>query len=173
MRRWHPQPRRKRSWCVGLGRQALALDDGTCWATPARPVCDGHPRRPLDPRQDDDPPAMRRRLLPHARAACSNGACATASGRASWPRCSRCIPRAPRGRETLCGASGLRQGCQLAAHPLILAADLARKQNHGRGEAFASRTPASATPSRDPVAPRGSAAGSRLEAARVVLGCSE
>ena len=69
-------------------------------------------------------------------------------------------------------------GCDKGAswqrtHPLILAADLARKQNHGRGEAFASRTPASATPSRDPVAPRGSAAGSRLEAVRVVLGGSE
>jgi hypothetical protein len=39
-------------------------------------------------RQDDDLPAMRRRPVSYAGAACSNGACATASGGASWPRCS-------------------------------------------------------------------------------------
>ena len=33
-------------------------------------------------RQDDDLLAMRRQLLPHASAACSNGACSAASG---WP----------------------------------------------------------------------------------------
>ena len=126
-------------------------------------------------RQDDDLLAMQTLLLPHASAACSNGACATAPGWALWPRCSRCIPWGlPAAGKRSAGLLGCdKEASRQRAHPCFPTADLESKNDHGRGEAFASRTPASATSSRNPVAPRRSAAGSRLEVVRVVLGCSE
>jgi crossover junction endodeoxyribonuclease RuvC len=89
-------------------------------------------------RQDDDPSAMRRRLLPHASAACSNWACATASGRASWPICSCRIPWGlPVAWKRSTGLLGCdKEASRQRAHPLIPTADLARKQDHGGGEAW-------------------------------------
>jgi hypothetical protein len=144
--------------------------------------------------QDDDLQAMRRRPVPYAGASChvciepqqaipGQGVISLfklGMGYGLWMAliATLQLPNTP-GPSPLAGKRSVgllgrdKDASWQRVHQLFPTADLARKNDHGRGEAFASRTPASATPSRDGVAPRGSAAGSRLEAVRVVLGCSE
>ena len=86
--------------------------------------------------QDDDLQAMRRRPVPYAGASChvciepqqaipGQGVISLfklGMGYGLWMALIATLQLlhtlvAPRGLETICGASGLRQGCQLAAHP--------------------------------------------------------
>jgi hypothetical protein len=94
-------------------------------------------------RQDDDLPAMRRRPVSYAGASChvciepqqarprQGGSSLFKLGvrYGLWLGVMATVqplhtPRVPRGREALCGASGLRQGCRPAARPPTL--------SHGR-----------------------------------------
>jgi hypothetical protein len=86
--------------------------------------------------QDDDLQAMRRRPVPYAGASChvciepqqaipGQGVISLfklGMGYGLWMALIATLQLLhtlfpPRGLETICGASGLRQGCQLAAHP--------------------------------------------------------
>jgi hypothetical protein len=123
-------------------------------------------------RQDYDLPAMRRLLLPYASGACHvciepqqaipgqgvSSLFKLGMGYGLWMAliATLQLPNTPwpsplAGKRSVGLLGRDKDASWQRVHQLFPTADLARKNDHGRGEAFASRTPASATPSCDGV----------------------